>query len=356
MNIFLSKQLKKLRKEKGNTQEELAVHLGITTQAVSKWEREEGYPDITLLPAIASYYNVSVDDLLGVGKIEKEKKLREYREKDAELFRAGKSSERVALLREAMKEFPNDLSVMHDLMYALQAENKKENADEIIEYGERILDESTDNSLRGGAIQSLSFTYYYAKGDAESAKKYANMAGVYAVTVNEMMPRFLEGDDAVEYCQSNIQSLVEMIGRNSNIIMWKGKYTPEETIKTCKFVIDCYRLLYPDDNCGFYHVRFSEFYKKMAHNYLTLGDEENMFACLEKAVEHAIKFDTPIDGMFTSFMVNKVRMSSIDAVKDHTENQCGLLLKSLRKDQFAHLQNNPRMMKIIEMLTPVAIM
>ena len=89
---------------------------------------------------------------------------------------------------------------------------------------------------------------------------------------------------------------------------------------------------------------------------MKLGDEQNMFACLEEAVEHAIKFDNPIDGMYTSFMVNKVRMSSIDAVKNHVENQCGLLLKSLRKDTFAHLQKDPRMMKIIEKLTPLAIM
>ena len=74
MDISLSEQLKRLRKAKGNTQEELAAHIGITTQAVSKWERGEGYPDITLLPAIAAYYCTSIDDLLGVGKNEREKK------------------------------------------------------------------------------------------------------------------------------------------------------------------------------------------------------------------------------------------------------------------------------------------
>ncbi|MBQ9107080.1 MAG: hypothetical protein IJY56_04235 [Clostridia bacterium] len=77
--------------------------------------------------------HVSIDDLLGVGKIEKEKKIQEYREKSTEFAHLGKNVERIALWREAKKEFPNDLSVLYGLMYALQAESREKNADEIIE-------------------------------------------------------------------------------------------------------------------------------------------------------------------------------------------------------------------------------
>ena len=355
MNILLSEQLKKLRKEKGNTQEELAMHLGITTQAVSKWEREEGYPDITLLPAIASYYNVSVDDLLGVGEIEKKKKLDEYRDKGLILHRAGKNAERVALWRDAQKEFPNDLSVIHELMYALDSEDSKRNEDEIIECGKKILEKSTDNYLRAGAIQVLCFAYSF-KGDKDKAKEYACMANTYYVTSNQLMARALEGDEAVEWCQGNIQSLVEIIGNNALIMLGNGKYNQEDRIRVLEFVISLYELLYYDGNCGFYHRRLSEFYEYMAQTYLKLDDEDKMMECLEKSAEHAIKFDTQTDGMFTSLMVNKVKMSPLNAVKNHTENRSGLLLKALKKEKIAHLHDDPRMQKIIERLTPIAIM
>ena len=53
------------RKERGITQEELARHLGVSKPAVSKWESEQSYPDILLLPIIASYFDITVDQLIG---------------------------------------------------------------------------------------------------------------------------------------------------------------------------------------------------------------------------------------------------------------------------------------------------
>lgn len=64
MNIEIANRLQQLRKEKGYSQEELAEKLGISRQAVSKWERAESSPDTDNLIVLAKLYNISLDELL----------------------------------------------------------------------------------------------------------------------------------------------------------------------------------------------------------------------------------------------------------------------------------------------------
>ena len=66
----LGKRIAALRKEKGMTQEQLAEKVGVSAQAVSKWENDASCPDITLLPLLGDILGVSVDELLGVKPIE----------------------------------------------------------------------------------------------------------------------------------------------------------------------------------------------------------------------------------------------------------------------------------------------
>ncbi len=60
-----------LRKEKGLTQQEVADNLNVSNKTISKWERDEGYPEITMLPEIAKFYEITTDELLDGGKFSK---------------------------------------------------------------------------------------------------------------------------------------------------------------------------------------------------------------------------------------------------------------------------------------------
>jgi len=63
--INIARVLVLKRREKGITQDELATYMGVSKASVSKWETEQSYPDITFLPKLAAYFNISIDDLMG---------------------------------------------------------------------------------------------------------------------------------------------------------------------------------------------------------------------------------------------------------------------------------------------------
>ena len=73
MKLTIGEKIKALRKRDGRKQEDLAIALGVSNQAVSRWEKDGSYPDMELIPAIANYFNVSIDELFGYSKDREEK-------------------------------------------------------------------------------------------------------------------------------------------------------------------------------------------------------------------------------------------------------------------------------------------
>jgi transcriptional regulator with XRE-family HTH domain len=62
-NANIANQIKQLRKQKGYTQEKLGEILNVSTQSISKWECASTYPDISLLPKIATIFGITIDEL-----------------------------------------------------------------------------------------------------------------------------------------------------------------------------------------------------------------------------------------------------------------------------------------------------
>ncbi|MBQ7100045.1 MAG: helix-turn-helix domain-containing protein, partial [Clostridia bacterium] len=119
MTVYFGENLKKLRKSKKLTQESLAEFLGMSFQAVSKWERGETYPDITMLPVIAAFFGVTVDSLLGTDLIAQEAKIKEYCDSYSRLWNEGKIGEARDMLKEAIVEFPGNYDLMAKYFNAL---------------------------------------------------------------------------------------------------------------------------------------------------------------------------------------------------------------------------------------------
>ena len=117
MNIYIGENIKRLRLQKQITQEQLSVAMGVSCAAVSKWERENTLPDISLLPLLANYFGVSIDELMGYNAARIEREIDHFFQERSELFKAGKVKEYTKLSEKAYKEYPNDYRVMNCYMW-----------------------------------------------------------------------------------------------------------------------------------------------------------------------------------------------------------------------------------------------
>jgi len=177
MELYIGQNLKSLRKARNLTQEEVASHLGISFQSVSKWERNDGYPDITMLPVLAHYYGVTVDALIGMQEIEEAQSLEEINRQWEENRSRSHHAANVQLMRDALKLYPNNALLLVQLSASLERldgteSEKREYLRQSIEVQEQILTYCDDSEVRGSVLFNIADAYY-RYGDGAKALAYA---------------------------------------------------------------------------------------------------------------------------------------------------------------------------------------
>jgi len=171
--LHIGENLKRLRKSWDLTQEEAAAILGVSPQSVSKWERGDTYPDITLLPALANLYKISVDALIGMDRINDAAARDGIFAQGHKSLMSGDIPAAIDIFSEALKTHPNDEGFMTELAFALALDGKKSNLTRAIELCENVLASHPSEKLRHTTCAALSFMYY-RNGQQDKAVQVAH--------------------------------------------------------------------------------------------------------------------------------------------------------------------------------------
>ena len=165
MKLNIGSKIKLLRKQRGLTQEQLAEALGISFQAISKWENGIALPDITLAPALASYFGVTMDELFEYNLRETEEKINSIC-KEAFMCRNDDPIKSRAILEEGLKSYPDNDILLNNLLYVM---DYKYEPDEVIRIANKLIDLTMHEDVKYDALRCLADAYKQ-KGDMESAE------------------------------------------------------------------------------------------------------------------------------------------------------------------------------------------
>lgn len=337
MKLNLSENLRRLRKDRGITQEELAGFIGVSYQAISKWERDEGYPDITLLPSIASFFNVTLDELVGMNEIQNKEKRDNFLLTARKFSSEGKLGDCIFTLREGLHSFPNDFHIMLELAVFLDgfgstAEERKKNRNESVKLCERILEFCTDNQIRTKAQSCMCYSLW-RNGEKETAIKIARELPTLYSTAETTLPKFLNGQEKIEFCQSTIQKLHWHFWWLITCMIDGDYYTNTEKIVLLKKSIAFYEIVYEKEDYAFSHIRIGDAYEDIAVLLLKNGKIEEGLENLEKCVDHCVAFDTmPNSLKLESLLVNTLEYKKEQTSKPTQNNSCRNVLNSILHD------------------------
>ena len=169
--------IKKYRKNKGMTQEQMAARLGVTAPAVNKWERGNALPDVALLAPIARLLGITTDELLSFQEELSDEEINQYLSKVQKDLESKDFHDVFLSVKEKIEEYPNCEKLIWQAAVILDAgrmttepPNKDGYENVIFGWYERCL-LSQDEQIRNQAADSL-FHAFFRKNDYEKAARY----------------------------------------------------------------------------------------------------------------------------------------------------------------------------------------
>ncbi len=345
--IKIGEKIRLLRKKNDVTQDRLADHLGVTPQAVSRWESGVCYPDMNVLPLIADYFSVSMDELLCYNNAQKEARVRAYREEVEHLLDRDRVTDALDLLRRAMADIPSDHSLQLDTagvlsLYAdLIAESGKgERAKEAIQAAlseavslcRHILDDCTDDRLRDETKKTLCDIYAHQLGDVEQAREIAAQLHSLSCSEEIIKATVLTGDIAFSQAQKNLILFADNIWWHLYNLacvpdIAGDRYTTEDQIAILEKGVALFNVIF-DDEPLFYADRLANSYRQLSMLRITIGDTAAALDAFVKMADYAIRYDErPESTMYGSIIINAVPYEKSEDTEARGLSKCARLLK-----------------------------
>lgn len=307
--------IKRLRRERNITQEQLADYLGISTGAVSQWECDRTAPDITQLPLLANIFDVSADELLEIDGKKKEEIIQAFLRKYDELSYKGDLLSMFNLTKEMYAKYPNDHRVIEKYILELfndpnclnEPLGEEVHKDELFKLCENLLEHCTTQKIRYTAMDVLAVLYVNDGNISKAKEIYEQFPESIYDTVSELYEQM--------YCRCDEKKYIEFIKKNLryttehliNKIRNFGTFaatTTEDKIRAYKKCISLIELIYDDGDYGFACYHIGHIHCLIAKLYYGVQDTENSVLHLEKGLHFSKTYDElPTEITHTSLLL-----------------------------------------------------
>jgi transcriptional regulator with XRE-family HTH domain len=325
MQLKLGDKIKELRTKEGRTQEALASALGVTGQAVSRWESGGSYPDIELIPSIANFFGISIDELFGYSS-DRERKIDEIIAKiDSFGIKARGDDEWVdeclSILRAGLAEFPQNERLMITLADTLSeagwrrhnewlyydeegymrhdydTHRKNEHWTESVKICETLVGTAADHEIVNRAIGILVLLCRNF-GENEKAVSFAKRMPRMNRCRELLLCAAADGKEEAKYVGEALLLMAREFAEQLvyGLIVNKRHYESDMPIDKIKGAIAIFDLLCDDGNYGDSGGILIQLYLYLSRVEWERGYHDDAFISLDNALEHARALESILDG------------------------------------------------------------